>query len=66
MLRKLLLQFLKNRPLFRLFSLPSKCKDKSSTNMTLKNKCIDGVLGLEPRAAECKGQTNPLNYVGIP
>ena len=51
-------------PLLCLFSFFSQCKDKSGTNLTKHDKSVGYVLGLEPRAAGWKAQTNPLSYGG--
>ena len=40
--------------------------DKYSTNLTINEKSIDGMLGSQTRAAEWKAQTNPPSYGGTP
>ena len=42
-------------PLFGLFSFFSQCKDKYSTNFTINDKSIDGVLGSRTRGGMMEG-----------
>ena len=59
--------FLKNGPnlaSFCLFSFLS--HDKHSTNLTINDKNIDGVLGTQTWAAGWLVQMNPLSYGGTP
>ena len=41
--------------LFYLNSLFPHCKDKNSTNLTINDKSIDGVLGTKTRGSRIKG-----------
>ena len=43
------------RPLFGLFLFFSQCKDKYSTNFTINDKSIDGVLGSRTRGSMMEG-----------
>ena len=43
------------RPLFGLFSFFSQRKDKYSTNFTINDKSIDGVLGNQTRGGMMEG-----------
>ena len=56
-----------SRPLFAHFLFFSQCKDKFKHKILSSNdKSLDGMLGIQTRAAGWKGQTNPLSYGGTP
>ena len=55
-----------NPTTFCLFSFFSQCKDKYSTNLTINEKSINGVLGTQIWGSRMYGQTNPLSYGSIP